>query len=105
MCTFSSTASLSANQRPSRRAGGLDVIVEHHALGDLEVAGEQAVERGVELARLDLGEVAELADVHAEHGHAGLVGEVDGAQHRAVAAERDHDVEPVGVEIGRRGLG
>ena len=70
MCTFSSTASLSAYQRPPRRAGRLDVDLEHHALGDLVVAGDEAVERGVEVGRLDLGEVAELPDVHAEHRHA-----------------------------------
>ena len=70
VCTFSSTASLSANQRPCAEPGRLDRDLEHHALGDLVVAGDQAVERGVEVRRLDLGEVAHLADVHAEHRHA-----------------------------------
>ena len=96
MCTFSSTASLSANQRPLRGARRLDVDLEHHALGDLVVAGEEAVEGGVEVVGLDLGEVAELADVDAEHRHPGFVGEVDGAEHGAVAAERDHEVEALG---------
>ena len=87
----------------ARRALRHDVDREHHALGDLVVAGEQAVERGVEVVGLDLGEVAELADVHPEHGNAGFVGEVDGAEHRAVTAERDHDVEPLGevLEVDR----
>ena len=42
-------------------------MFEHHALLDLVVAGHEAVERGVEVGRLDLGEVAELADVDPEH--------------------------------------
>ena len=58
------------------------------------------VERRVELVGLDLGEVAELADVDAEHGTRRRVHEVDGAQHRAVAAERDDEVEPVGELVG-----
>ena len=39
----------------------LDVDLEHHALGDLVVAGEQRVEGGVEVGGLDLGEVARSA--------------------------------------------
>ena len=93
---FSSTASLSAHQRPARRPADSTRDREHHPLRDRVVAREQAVERGVELVGLDLGEVAELADVDAEDGDAGLVDELDRAQHRAVAAEADHQVEPVG---------
>ncbi len=87
----------------ARRARRLDLDREHHALGDLVVAREQAIERGVEVVGLDLGEVTELPDVHAEHGDAGFVRQVDGAEHRAVTAERDHDVEPFGelVELDR----
>ena len=42
-----------------------------HALGDLVVARAPAGQRRVEVDRLDLGEVAELTDVDAEHGDAG----------------------------------
>ena len=52
-----------------------------------------AVHRRLELVGLDLGEVAELADVHAEDRHRRRVHEVDRVQHRAVATERDHEVE------------
>ena len=44
-------------------------------------------DRRQRVGRLDLGEVAELADVDAEDRHPGGGDEVDGAQHRAVAAE------------------
>ena len=53
-----------------------------------------------ELVALDLGEVAELADVHAEDRDRRRVHEVDRVQHRPVAAERDHEVEPVGETVG-----
>ena len=42
---------------------------------------------------LDVGEVAHLADVHADDRHAGAGDQVDGAQHRAVAAEAHREVE------------
>src|SRR5215207_2709686 len=83
-----------------RRAYRLDRDLEHHALGDLVVARDETVERVLEVGGLDLGEVAHLPHVHAEHGDARLVGGVDRAQHGAVAAERDHDVEVGRVEIG-----
>ena len=47
----------------------------------------------LELRRLHLGQVAHLTDVDAEHGRAAFVDEVDRAQHRAVTAERDREVE------------
>ena len=87
-----------AHAGPSR----LDVDREHHALRDLEVAGEQTRHRRFELVGLDLGEVAELADVDAEDRHRRRVHEVDRAQHRAVAAERDDEIEPVGEARRRR---
>ena len=57
-----------------------------------ETAKSPASSRGsdaVELVGLDLGEVAELADVDAEDRHRRRVHEIHRVQHRAVAAERD----------------
>ena len=97
---FSSAASLSANHVPAAGPARLDVDREHHALRHREVAREQPRQRRVELVGLDLGEVAELADVHAEDRDRRRVHEVDRVQHRAVAAERDHEVEAVGEAVG-----
>ena len=81
---------------PSVEEGALrpDGDGEHHAVFDPVVAREEALERRRHRVRLDLGEVAEQADVDAEDRHLCLLHEVDGAQHRAVAAEadREHDV-------------
>ncbi len=69
--------------RPCRLARDL----EHHALGSTSYSpATKRSSAAVELRRLDLGEVAELTHVDAEHRHAGLVDEVDGAEHGAVAA-------------------
>ena len=97
-----SAASLSANHVPA--AGPCDVTShrEHHALRHGEVAGEQPRHRRIELVGLDLGEVAELADVHAEDRHRRRVHEVDRVQHRAVAAERDDEIETVGEALRPR---
>ena len=68
-CAFSSTASLSAVPAAGRRARRTSTVDrEHHALLDLVVAGEQPRQRRASRSLgLDLGEVAELADVDAEH--------------------------------------
>ena len=98
---FSSAASLSANHVPAAGPPTSTSHREHHALRHREVAGEQARQRRVELVGLDLGEVAELADVDAEDRHRRRVHEIDRVQHRAVAAERDHEIETVGEPVGR----
>ncbi len=85
-----------AGRRTIRR----DVDREHHPLVDLVVAGDEPFERGVEIGRLDLGEVTQLPHVDAEHRDAGLVDEIDRAQHRAVTAEREHEVEAFGEVVG-----
>ena len=78
---------------PPRRAIGLDGDLEDHALGDFVVAGDQALDRLGEVLRFDFGEIAELPHVDTEHGNTHFVRKVDRAQHGAVAAERDDDVE------------
>src|SRR6266700_2609500 len=60
------------------------------------MAGHDRLQRAGEAVRLDLGEEAEPAEVHAEHGHLGLQHEPERAQQRAVAAEHHHQVEPGG---------
>ncbi len=54
-----------------------------------------------EAGRLDLGEVAELAEVHAEDGDALRRHEVHGPQHAAVAAEADGHVQIMGELVLR----
>ena len=98
---FSSAASFSANQVPPAAPADSHVHGEHHALRHVEVAGQQPRQRRLELVGLDLGEVAELADVDAEDRHRRRVHEIDRVEHRAVAAERDHEVETVGESLGR----
>jgi hypothetical protein len=71
----------------ARGAGRLDVDLEHHALRHLVFTVDQPVQCGVEVLRLDFGEVTELPDVDPEHGNARLVRQIDGAQHGAVTAE------------------
>src|SRR6266540_2979867 len=56
--------------------------------------GPDRLQRVGEAVRLDLGEEAEPAEVHAEHGHLRLQHEPERAQQRAVAAEHHHQVEP-----------
>ena len=95
--------------RPAGRPFDVTRDGEHHALRHGEVAGEQARQRRIELVGLDLGQVSELADVHAEDRHRRRVHEVDRVQHRAVAAERDRrDRDPTrtprrDTELGEAG--
>ena len=79
----------------------VDRHLEHHALLDLVGAGEEALERHAHAVGLDLAQVAELAHVDADHRDALLGDECHGAQHRAVAAQAEGDVEAP----GERGLG
>src|SRR5581483_3434633 len=82
-------------QRERGGAGGLHADLEQHPLLDLVVTAEEAFERARHVDRLHLGEVAELADVHAEDRGARGSDEIDGAQHRAVASEAHRQVEAV----------
>ena len=75
------------------RTRRLDPHREHRPLADHELAGAQPLERVVERAGLDAGQVAHLAAVDAEHRHVGVGDEIHRAQHRAVAAEGEDRVE------------
>ena len=57
-------------------------------------AGTPRARRG-----FDRGEVAELADIHPEDRNRSRVHEIDRVEHRAVAAERDHQVESLGEAL------
>ena len=50
---------------------------------------------------VDLGEIAEAAEVGAQHRHAEGRGQAQAAEHRPVAAEREHDVAAVGELVDR----
>ena len=102
-CPLSSTSSFSAHQRPA--AGPADSTATASIIRSSTVyrPDEEPLERVVQAARLDLGEVAELPDVHAEHGGAALVDRVDRAQHRPVPAERDRQIEAARELVGRDG--
>ena len=65
---------------------------EHHPLLDLVLAGAVALERAAQGAGLDLGEVAELADVDAEDVGGRAAEQLHRPQHRAVATEADGQV-------------
>ena len=77
--------------------------VEHHPLVEVPAPGARGRRRSAPARRsgrrLDLGQVAEHADVDAEQRHRRAVEQLHGAQHRAVAAEADDQ-----VGVGRRAL-
>ena len=108
--SFSMTASLSAYQLPRTAPADSTSTDEHHALRDLELAREQARQPVLELVGFELAQVAEQPHVHAHQRHRRRVHELHRVQHRAVAAERDREVETgrevvglgrVRVETGR----
>ena len=74
---------------------------EHEALLDGVVAGTERLEALLQVLAVDLGEVAQAAEVGAEHGHAERRGQAQAAEHRPVAAEREHDVAAVGELVDR----
>ncbi len=77
-------------RRPGRR---VQHHLEQHPLLHLVLAPEEPVEGMVEGRGLDLGEVAEMTDVHPEHGYAVAADQVDGPQHGSVAAQAHGQVE------------
>ena len=103
---FSTTASLSARHAPDVEPATRDL--EHHPFVEVPraglAAGDEPFERLGDLRRLDLGEVAEHADVDAEQRDRRAVEDAHGAQHRAVAAEADDEVgladRPLGRQVG-----
>jgi hypothetical protein len=78
--------------------------VEQPPLLEAHVAGQQALERGVELAERDVGEEAEAAEVHAEHGHAPLAEQLARAQQRAVAAQHQQRLGALGERVAGQHL-
>ena len=68
---------------------------EQHPLLDRALAGEEALDGRPGARRLDVGEVAHLADVDADDRHPVAGHQVDRAQHRAVASEAHRHVEAV----------
>ena len=83
--------------RRSGRAAAQDAALEGHPLVDRVVAVDDAAPGRLELARLDLRQEPDLAEVDAEERHVDLDDGTRGAQERAVAAEDDQ-------HIGRREL-
>ena len=91
-------------RRPPPARGPVDSTgdLQHHPLARPRSRRRRAARApSSRSSGLDLGEVAELADVHAEHRDAGVVDEIDGAQHRAVATERDRQIEAGGELLDR----
>ncbi len=87
-----------AGPRARYRCGVTDLGAQHHAGFDAVAAGEEARSRAcTSVEWLHLGEVAQQADVDADDGHGRAVEQVHTAQHRAIAAEAEHD-------LGRFGL-
>ena len=77
------------------------VGVQHHPLLDPPLAGFRpggpALQRRGQRRRLDLGEIAEQTDVDADDRHPRPAEHLDGAQHRAVAAEAEGQPGRFGV--------
>ena len=59
---------------------------------DREVLGHEVGQQLLQALGLDLGQEADAARVHAEHGHVDLGQRPRGAQERAVAAQHDQAV-------------
>ncbi len=76
-------------------AAGLagDRDVEGHASLDLVVTGQEALQGIAEALRFDRGQVAQVAQVDAEHRNARRADQVHGPQHGAVATKADGQVE------------
>ena len=74
---------------PLQDSRGLERVVRL----ELVLAGGQPFQCGLELRRLDLDQEPDVAVVHAEHGHRALRDEPHRAEHRAVAAEGDDQVD------------
>ena len=77
--------------------------VEHHPLLDPPLAGfrsgSPSLERGRQRRRLDLGEITEQPDVDTDDRHPGATEHLDGAQHRAVAAEAEGEPGRLGLAL------
>ena len=76
------------------------VHLEGHPLLDGVVARDDALDGGVEVFALGLGEEADVAEVDPEQGHARAAGELGAAQDRAVAAEHADQLAAGGAESG-----
>src|SRR5581483_9163413 len=86
-------------------AVALDARAQHEALLDVIIAREDALERGVDVLETDFSQEAQAAQVDAQDRHGALLDEPRGVEHRAVAAEHDHEVGLAGhlrLRIGCR---
>ncbi len=77
-----------------RLAGPGHRDVEQHALFEPVVAGKDLLQRPLPVVRRDFGQEADLAQLDADHRHLVAAGNPGGAQHGAVAAERDEQLQP-----------
>ena len=74
--------------------------VERHAHFEAVLAGQEPFERTVQLTGLDFGQVAEVAEVDAEHRDLPTADQRNAVQHRAVATQA-HDEIDVGQCVAR----
>ena len=100
LAVFSRTASLRATECSSATApDGESTSTSSSMRSSMEhVPGEEPFQRRLHPVGFDVGEVAELTEVHADHRHIGLGHERHGPQHGAVPAEAHGHVEP-GAEV------
>ena len=102
-CVFSTTASFRARSSPveDRRSTRRDR--QHHPLLDARSRRRRSRSSAASTScGLDLGQVAEQADVDAEDRDLVPLDQVDRPQHRAVAAEADREVDAVRELLVRR---
>ncbi len=73
--------------------GSLHLHRQEHPDLDGALSGEEALQGGKGARWFDVGEVAHLPHVHADDRHPGGRDQLDGAQHGAVAAQADGQVQ------------
>ncbi len=96
-CPFSTLTSLSAHDSTTWPPGvELRPHVQGQPLVHRVVAVDHVPDRLVEVVDLGLGQEADLAEVDPEQRRLRRPGQLRGAQERAVAAEREHDLGALG---------
>ena len=74
--------------------------LQHHPFRDVVLAAQQLRERGFELLGLERGQVTELTGIDPEDRRRVRVHDLHRVQHRAVAADHEHEVEVANERFG-----
>ncbi len=74
----------------------LEADLDHHAVVNVEMACSPAIERREQFGEREFGQVAEPAEVDAEHWNPARAHQPRRAEHRAIAAEHDDQIHWLG---------